>query len=522
MTVQQNVVSPVGSRPAAGIGTGQVAADPRVVAVAFLVVAAAVSLALSDTISAIVATWYGSVTFNHGFLIVPICVYLAWRRRAEIAATPFNPAWSGLLLILLALGVWLLGAVTGTLVVQQFAVVAVVQAIVLTMFGWRLVKLLQFPLLYLYFAVPFGLSLVPPLQDVTGRFSVELLKLVGIPVFVDGNMISISNGNFLVAEACSGIRYLIASVALGVLLAGLMYRSWWRRAFFLALSVLVPIVANGIRAFGIILIAHLTNNEYATGIDHIFYGWIFFTLVTFVLLAIGMAMSEPEEAPFQRPLVPNRTTMSFRPVIATAVLIVAAVWAAKVYADYVNQQMPVSTAALAAPSVTQPWHEVEGAGDPLQPQPYGADAELHRTYDVGGSMIYLHVGYYAQQRHGAEAVSSQHKFNKSGTEIPNAAGSTIVVLAGENLSVNYVRIPLNHGGRLIWYWYWVDGQFAGNPYWAKLLQLKAKLLRGPQAAAVILVETDYREAPDEAEQRLGNFISQMPALSSVLAAASRR
>jgi EpsI family protein len=165
---------------------------------------------------------------------------------------------------------------------------------------------------------------------------------------------------------------------------------------------------------------------------------------------------------------------------------------------------------------------VEGAHDPLQPQLFGTDAELHRVYDAGGNKVYLHIGYYAQQRHGAEAVSSQHQLTKTGVEIPNAAGKATATLADGSLSINYVRFPLNHGGRLIWYWYWVDGRFTGNPYWAKFLQLKAKLLRGPQAAAVILVETDYRETPDEAEQRLAAFLAQMPGLRHALTVAGEK
>jgi exosortase A len=519
MTVQEQLASPVDSRSTMPTASRQITADPKIVVAAFLIVVGAASFALFDTISGIVATWYDSVTFNHGFLIVPICIYLVWQRRSEIAATPFAPEWRGLLLVGLASAGWLLGAVSGTLVVQQFAVVAIFQATVLTMFGRRLTKLLQFPLLYLYFAVPFGLALVPPLQDVTARFSVGLLKLAGVPVFVDGNMIAISTGNFLVAEACSGIRYLIASIALGVLLGGLIYRSWWRRAFFLLLSVVVPVVANGIRAFGIILIAHLTNNEYATGIDHIFYGWVFFTLVTFVLLAIGMMMSEAEEPAFQRPTVAATINVSMRPVIMVAALAVACVWTAKAYADYVNRSLPVGVAALVSPSVTQPWHPVAGAADPMQPKFFGADAVLSRAYDAGNGVVYLHVGYYAYQRHGAEAVSSLHELAHDSKEIPNAVGKISQVVAGESLSIDYSRIQFNHGGRLIWYWYWVDGQFTGNPYWAKLLQLKAKLLRGPQAAAVVMIAADYRELPGEAQKRLGDFLAQVPAVLPVLKAA---
>ncbi|HUN51435.1 MAG TPA: exosortase A [Candidatus Sulfotelmatobacter sp.] len=520
MTVQQPVAPPL--EQGAPAGAARAMADAKVAVAAFIVVIGVVAYAMFGTIAEIVATWNDSVTFNHGFLIVPICLYLAWRRRQEIAVAPLNLEWRGLLLVFLAAAGWLLGAISGTVVVQQVAAVALVQAMVLTMFGWRLTRLLRFPLLYLYFAVPFGLALVPPLQEFTAHLSIDLLRLVGIPVFVDGNMISTPTGNFLVAEACSGIRYLIASIALGVLLSGLMYRSWWRRAFFLFLSVAVPVVANGIRAFGIILIAYLTNNEYATGIDHIFYGWVFFTLVTFVLLAIGMAMSQPDEAVSPAPAPSNKRNLSVRSVIAAGLLVVAAVWAAKAYAEFVNRPFTIVTRTLGSPVVAQPWQAATGTQDPLQPKFFGADAQVDRVYRAGGRPVYLHVGYYAQQRHGSEAVSSLHRLTRTGEEIPNATGQVKVVLGGADLAVNFARFPAFRGGRLIWYWYWVDGKFVGSPYLAKLLQLKAKLLRGSQSAAIIMIAADFDELPDEAEKQLRNFLPQTEALLPVLEAAGQK
>src|SRR3546814_20816354 len=92
---------------------------------------------------------------------------------------------------------------------------------------------------------------------------VHLLRLTGMPVFLDGYLIQIPTGSFLVAEACSGVRYLLVSVALGVLTAYLFFRSWPRRLLFVALSVAVPIVATGIRAYGIIMLAPLGGYELA-------------------------------------------------------------------------------------------------------------------------------------------------------------------------------------------------------------------------------------------------------------------
>src|SRR5215469_5672845 len=198
---------------------------------------------MSSTVRAMVETWYSSNSFNHCFLILPISAYLAWRRRDQLRHAPVAPDWRGTLLVALASLAWLLGTATGTLILQEASVVLIVQALVLAVFGGAVFRILRFPLLYLYFAVPFGLEFVPPLQTVTAFLAVGLLKLVGVPVFSDGYLISIPGADWYVADACSGVRYVISSLALGALFAGMMYVTWWRRALVLVVAIVIPILA---------------------------------------------------------------------------------------------------------------------------------------------------------------------------------------------------------------------------------------------------------------------------------------
>ncbi len=100
-------------------------------------------------------------------------------------------------------------------------------------------------------------------------------------------LITIPNGYFEVAEACSGAKFVIAMIAYGALVANVCFTSWTRRAIFMVVAVVVPVIANGLRAFGTIYAAHLTSVERATGMDHIVYGWVFFGVVMAAVLAIG-------------------------------------------------------------------------------------------------------------------------------------------------------------------------------------------------------------------------------------------
>ena len=182
---------------------------------------------------------------------------------------------------------WLTGDAASVDLARQLGLVMMLQGAVISLLGPMIARALLFPLVYTFFLVPFGESMEGPLQTVTVAMVMPLLHAVGVPAQVDGVLITIPNGYFEVAEACSGAKFEIAMIAYGTLVANVCYVSWRRRAAFMAMALVVPIIANGLRAFGTIYAAHLTSVAQATGYDHIVYGWIFFGLVMAAVLAIG-------------------------------------------------------------------------------------------------------------------------------------------------------------------------------------------------------------------------------------------
>ena len=232
-----------------------------------------------QTAASIVAIWQRSETFAHGYIIFPISAFLIWQRRAALLAVEYHADWRAMpLLVGLGMG-WLLAHAGGVQVAEQFALVAAIPLVVWSLLGWRAVSTILFPLAFLLFAVPFGEFLIPPLMNFTADFVVTALQITGIPVYREGTFFSISSGQWSVVEGCSGLRYLIASFTLGTLYAYLTYRSAKRRVIFSLLSILVPIIANGLRAYMIVMIAHLSDMKLALGVDHYIYGWVFFGFV---------------------------------------------------------------------------------------------------------------------------------------------------------------------------------------------------------------------------------------------------
>ena len=150
------------------------------------------------------------------------------------------------------------------------------------------------PLLYLYFLVPFGEFLTPKLQDITTWFIGQGVDILGIPAYIDGYVIEIPQGTFFVAEACAGLRFLIASIAFGCLYALLMYRSPVRRGLFILASIIVPVVANGFRGLGIVVLGYMLNSAQAAAADHIIYGWVFFSFVILLLIVLGLPFRQDD------------------------------------------------------------------------------------------------------------------------------------------------------------------------------------------------------------------------------------
>ena len=193
------------------------------------------------TVQAMVAVWSRSETFAHAFVVPPIVLWLVWRKRFELRRLAPQPQpW--MLLALAAMAVlWMLGDLAAANVVTQFAFTAMLVLSVPAVLGRQVTQVILFPLVFLFYAVPAGESLTPIMMQWTADFTVKALRVSGIPVYREGLQFVIPSGSWSVVEACSGIRYLIASFMVGSLFAYLNYRSFRRQLAFVAVSIVLPL-----------------------------------------------------------------------------------------------------------------------------------------------------------------------------------------------------------------------------------------------------------------------------------------
>jgi exosortase A len=230
-----------------------------------------------------------------------MALYLIWERRGVLDAIPARAEFRWVALALPIAAAWFVAERLGIMEGRQLMAVAGFELLLVVVLGRHLFWALSGPLLFLFFLVPFGAFLTPTLQHFTARFTEIGLNLLGIPNYTDDLVIEIPEGNFFVAEACAGLRFLIAAVAFGVFYALLNYRSPVRRGIFITASIIVPVVANGFRALGIVVLGRVLGSAEAAAADHVIYGWIFFSIVMLLLVAAGMPLREPPETRPQQP-----------------------------------------------------------------------------------------------------------------------------------------------------------------------------------------------------------------------------
>ena len=352
-----------------------------------------------------VGQWWNSSTYNHILLVPFIVGWLALMRASELSRLEPRAWWPGLIVVAGALFLWVLGAVSGLNIARQAAAVIALQAVAVTMLGPRASAGLVFPLAYMLFLVPFGDELVPALQMITAKLTIGLTHLSGIPAEIDGVFIDTPAGLFEVAEECSGVKFLIAMVALGTLVAHVCFQRWGRRIAFLSVAIVLPILANGVRAWGTIFIAQYQGVEFAKGFDHIFYGWVFFAIVMAGLLAMGWkffdrAIDDPliDASRIEASALVKRLERYTINEWAALAAVMALALASGAWAQRAEQLTAPVPEEIALPQVDG-WRL---AGDPpavwWEPRGEGADHRLLGSYvNQAGHRVDVFYAFYASQ-----------------------------------------------------------------------------------------------------------------------------
>jgi exosortase len=254
-----------------------------------------------EVIAKLVANWRDDGNYSHGFLIVPIALYLAWERRHRFLAATHRPAAFGLVVVVGSILVLLTGILGSELFLTRISILGTLTGAVLFLFGWQRLRVLAFPLAFLLLMIPLPAiifnQITMPLQLLASRAGELTLRAADIPVLREGNVLVLANTSLEVAEACSGIRSLISLLTLGIVFGYFTDPRGWVRTLIALSTIPIAILANGARVAGTGIAAHRFGPEAAQGFFHEFSGIVLFAVAFLLMLVVQWALVRLAPAP---------------------------------------------------------------------------------------------------------------------------------------------------------------------------------------------------------------------------------
>lgn len=460
----------------------------------------AILLSFRTYVAMVLEAWETLPSHAHGYVVLVIVAYLLWGKRAALQQLAVRPSWKGFAFLALMASAALLGEMASVAGMVQFAIVFMMFGAVWAVAGDRAARVVLGPLSFLLFAVPFGHEVLPTLMNWTADATVVAVRYSGVPVFQEGRNFVIPSGSWSVIEACGGIRYLLSSVFIGALFAYLTYTRAYKRALFMLWSVIMPLFANWLRAYIIVMVAHLTANEWGLGMSHLALGWLIFGVAIFVSFAVGMRWRDPLPEP---PAVSPGRAAGAGSLLAAGVLAVL---------------IPVGLQALSAPAADAPagpepvlelsslatLEQVSVQPDGVSPNFPGARVQYRASYVYKGDIVDVYIAYYRNQHQGAELVSVLNKFEPSGawswatSSTPGLAHPALPGMLLEGYVKNGRHAAMHRLN-------WVNGTTVTSDLGSKLLEVQSRLQGHGDDAAFIAITAYSPENLESARRKSEAF-----------------
>lgn len=452
-------------------------------------------------VALVVEAWANLPSHAHGYVVLLVVAYLAWTKREALAGVAQSPSKAGLAALALSSAAGFAGEMVSAGVVVQFSVVFMLLSAVWAVMGDRCFRILFGPLCFLFFAIPVGYDILPTLMDWTANATVIALRASGVPVLQHDRNFIIPSGSWSVVEACSGIRYLLTSFFVGTIFAYITFTKLYKRVIFILFMLLLSLLANWLRAYLIVMAAHLSNNQWGFGLSHLAFGWVIFALAVMASFAVGMRWRDPEK---HREPISSGTVAPAAMTLGAALLTMALVLGWSQGARYLLNMpyRPISTIDLT--SSLNGLEQIKPSLAGVTPYFAGASAIHDATYRFDESEIALTVAYYRNQRQGAKLVSVHNLIEPTHTWIWRKSGR---IASAENgtpeLRVEYFTKAKTNA--VVATVYWVGGWTTTNDVLSKVYQA-INLLRGRgDDGAMLVISTTSLGNFDAAKTTIERF-----------------
>jgi exosortase len=260
----------------------------------------------APVVAKLLSDWWADPDYSHAFLVVPLAMFLVWQRRTELIRAERSGSTLGLVVACGALLLLIAGTLGAELFLTRISLLGFLAGSIVFLFGWRQLRMLVFPMALVLLTIPIPAIVISrltlSLQLVASNMAEATLNALGIPVLREGNVLSLPNATLQVAEACSGIRSLMALITLALVVARFSDSRWLPRAIIILSAIPIAVLVNGLRVAAAAIGAYLYGTAAVEGFVHELLGWVMF-LVAFALMA-GCARAVRGRRPHARLATP--------------------------------------------------------------------------------------------------------------------------------------------------------------------------------------------------------------------------
>jgi exosortase A len=451
-------------------------------------------------------------SYSHGLIVPFISLFLLWDRRAQLMTVSVGIWPPGAFVILVAALLWRLGSASDVMLFTHIAFVLAINGLVITCFGATFYRSALFPMLFLFLMIPFGESLIPPLQVLTAKLAILPLPLFGIEYRTEGVLVYLQSGVFEVARACAGIKFLFTSVVTAVLLAHLAYRSWKKRLLLMIFAAVLPVIANALRVLITFVLAEFIDVEYAKGVDHLIYGWGFLSVILITLIAVAYRFADSEsKAEVQTEGVEHKASVFGAGFVFLVVIFAPLGAASGMYRGEINVWV---ITAPSSPECRNCGIRLLGRQDRLRPDSAAnvIDAGYSIRYRSTDHLLTLQAAIVCRQS-GARNIQTARKMMVPEDWKPLTGEVDSTVSIGEWM---LKRTPYYRDGLQldIYTAFRVDGETTNSSWRARSLTAWNKFVQGTSSGSVIVVtgmptKTDAERLRDQ--EKVETFLSTFPA-----------
>jgi len=475
----------------------------------------------------LMARFWQNDEYNHGYIIPFASLYFIWLKSGQLATTPFEESWAGLLVVLAGVALYLLGELSALYTLIQYGFLLTLYGVLLSFMGWQAFRLILGPLAILLFMVPLPAflynSLSSHLQLISSQLGVAVIRAFGISVYLEGNVIDLGQFKLQVVESCSGLRYLFPLAALGFIAAYIYKGAMWKRVVVFLSSMPITVLMNSFRIGVIGVLVEYWGPSMAEGFLHDFEGWIIFMVCAVILLLEMWLFSKVgrDRMPFSkafaidrdRPaMVPGRSDAGWlsQPFYLSLLLLAGAATASQLLPNRA-EIVPSRHAFKEFPEQIGVW---KGDFDQLEfkyIRTLKFDDYLLADYaDPSGDVVNFYVAYYGSQRKGASAHSPKACLPGGGWEIQEFGQRELdgIDLNGLPIRVNRVVMQLGDARRLVYYWFQQRGRVITNEYLVKWYIFWDALTRHRTDGALVRLTSEIRpgQDPKAVDRLLSDFL----------------